>query len=112
MMTNTMTYENNPTSSCCAPDGTCSNSTENKSKEKKPAKPEFHFLTKLNNDQLNKIESTLKESQNQGDTSKNTTFIKGSLSGELPIYFLKKVVKTVEKYSSETLLSKITELVG
>ena len=111
-MTNTMTYENNPTSSCCAPDGTCSNSTENKSKEKKQAKPEFHFLTKLNNDQLKKIESTLKESQDQDDTSKNTAFIKNSLSEELPIYFLKKVIKNYEKKSSEPLLKKISELIN
>ena len=105
-----MTYNDNHTSSCCAPDGTCSNTdTKRPEKEKKPAKPEFHFLTKLNNEQLKKIKSTLKEAKNQENTSKTISFIKQSLTSELPIYFLKKVLKTYESKSPE-LLNKITEL--
>ena len=107
-----MTYNDNHTSSCCAPDGTCSNTdTKRPEKEKKPAKPELYFLTKLKKDQLIKIESILKEAQTQDSASKNSSFIKESLTPELPKYFLKKLLNAFEKKSAEPLLTKVTELV-
>ena len=100
-----MTNQHNQTSSCCAPDGTCSNSTNNQ------AKSDFHFLTKLTKEQLEKIEITLNKIDNEQDSTQNSSFIKESLKSDLPIYFLKKLIKTCEKQSTELLLSTIKETI-
>ena len=104
-----MTNQNNQPNSCCAPDGTCS-ATHNQ--PPKPSKPELHFLTKLKEDQLKEIESTLKDSLKNDDQSNSSSFIQDSLSQHLPIYFLKKVLKSYKKESAEPLLIKIAELLG
>ena len=66
------------TSSCCAPDGTCSSQ-----READIPKPADHFLTKLRVEKREKIVSTLESTQDLAE-------IKDSLSPELPKYFLKK----------------------
>ena len=86
------------TSSCCAPDGTCSSQ-----KEADIPKPADHFLSKLRVEQREKIASTLESTQ-------DLSAIKDSLSPELPKYFLKKLLSFIETYSVKEVLVKMSEI--